>query len=223
MSIPAKFFQIKNEYYRFDNFNSCNFHKSRINRISLWLGTMSNDMMKKSCLLLFGLSSLWMYRMELFNLMVKYEVETEIPIVEIKDEYWVGEIEKIINSTSYVGVVEFNDRILQLISSKLNFGKNQVIKDPNKLRESTAHCVGYASLNSALLNYYCKNTSYEISHVRGKVLFLGYDLTNLSKSNFWRNHDFVRIKHKSLNKEYFSDASIYEYLRISRIGLKYGM
>lgn len=161
--------------------------------------------------------------MELFNLLIKYEVETEIPIVELKDEYWLSEIEIIKNSTSYLGVVEFNDRVLQLISSKLNFGKTQLIKDPNDFRESTAHCVGYASLNSAILNYYCKNTTYEISHVRGAIYFLGFNLTKLSNSKFWKNHDFVRIKHKSTGKEYFSDASIFEYLRISRIGLKYGM
>lgn len=184
---------------------------------------MSYDMIKRTCITLLVLISMWIYRMEVFNVFIRYEVETEIPIVELKDEYWISEIKNITTSESYVGVVEFNDRVLQLISSKLSFGKTQLIKDPNDFRESIAHCVGYASLNAALLNYSCKNTSYEISHVRGKIYFLGYELTKLSNSNFWKNHDFVRIKNKSTNKEYFSDASLFEYLRISRIGLKYGM
>ena len=122
-----------------------------------------------------------------------------------------------------MGFDEFNNRVLQLIGRKLSFGKNQLLDDPDDFRESTAHCVGYASLHSSLLNYYCKNTDYEVSHVRGKIYLLGFDLTKLSNSTFWQNHDFVRIKHKKLDKEYFSDASMYEYLRISRIGLKYGM
>ena len=148
-------------------------------------------------------------------------MESEIPTVELTDEYWITEIEMIKNSTSYVGVAKFNDRVLQLVASKLNFGKNQRLSDPNELRESTAHCVGYAALNASLLNYYYAGSTYEIAHVRGKIKFLGYDLTNLSKSKFWKNHDFVRIKNNKLNKEYFSDGSLYEYLKISSIGLKY--
>ena len=59
---------------------------------------MSNDMIKRVCILLLILGAIWIYRMELFNLIIRYEVESEIPTIELKDAYWINEEEKIINS-----------------------------------------------------------------------------------------------------------------------------
>lgn len=164
--------------------------------------------------------SIILLRGKIFNLLIKYEVDVEIPTVELTDPYWIDEINNIGLSNSPEGILEFNDRVLQLVASKLRFGKNQTIHNPNDFRESTAHCVGYAALNASLLDYFYKSTEYEISHVRGRVYFLGFDLTKLSKSKFWRNHDFVRIKNKHTNHVYYSDGPIFEYLRISRIRLE---
>lgn len=170
---------------------------------------------------------MFLYRTQIFNSLIEYVPEQQIMVQELNDSYWKSEVDKIISSNSFVGITELNDRIIELITRKLQFGKEQSNIDPNKLRDkSVAHCVGYSALNASLLTYACKKLkceNYKISHVRGKIKFLGIELTSKKYGNFYKNHDFVKIENKSIAKHYYSDATIYELLKISRIKLKYGL
>ena len=125
--------------------------------------------MRKFCIIILIISLLWLFRTEIFNLLIRYEVESEIPLIELRDQYWIDEVKEIVKSNQDLGIVAFNDKVLELVTSKLKFGKEQIVSNPNNFRESIAHCVGCAALNSTLLEYNFKSSTYEISHVRGKI------------------------------------------------------
>jgi len=173
------------------------------------------------------LFTLFLYRTQIFNTLIEYVPEQQVTVEELNNTYWKNEVDRIISSNSFVGITELNDRIVEIITSRLQFGKYQESTDPNKLKNgSKAHCVGYSALNASLLTYACEklnNEIYKISHVRGKIKFLGIEITSEKYGNFYKDHDFVKIENISTAKHYYSDATIYELFRISRIKLKYGM
>lgn len=170
---------------------------------------------------------IYIYRTQIFNLLVEYNPEHQIETIKITDSYWTAKVDKIIASNAYDGMPELNDLIVKLIASKLQFGKNQEVKSPNNFRQgSIAHCVGYSALHASLLTYAINkidSSSYKISHIRGKIKFLGYSLTSNQNGSFYKDHDFVKIENISINKHYYSDAALYEYFKISRINLKYSL
>lgn len=141
----------------------------------------------------------------------------------LTDEYWKAEVDKISNSSSYQGVEEYNDLIVRLISSKLNFGSEQQEINPNDFRESTAHCVGYSSLHASLLNYSFKESGYIATHVRGDIYLFGFQITDKLQSSFFKDHDFVRIENPSSGRFFYTDASLYEFTLISRIAFNWGI
>ena len=183
--------------------------------------------MKRISISLLVLFTLLLYRTQIFNVLIEYVPEQQVVVQELNNSYWKNEVDKIISIHSFVGIAELNDRIVEIIASKLKFGKNQISADPNEFRDgSEAHCVGYSALNASLLTYACKKLNseiYKVSHVRGKIKFLGIEITSKIHGNFYKDHDFVKIENKSIDKHYFSDATIYELFKISRIKLKYGM
>ena len=187
---------------------------------------MPNDMRKFSITVLIFFT-LYIYRTQLFNILIKYEPEQIIELNELNDPFWMGKVDNIIFSNSYVGIVELNDMILKVIAQNLEFGKMQKTDNPNNFRESSvAHCIGYSALNASMLNYACKKMNskiYQIEHVRGNIKLFGFKITSKKNSGFYKDHDFVRIENKQIDKYYFSDATIYEFFKINRINLNYGM
>ena len=179
--------------------------------------------MRKLSISILIIYSLYIYRTELFNLCVTYQQTSEISVEMLTDEYWTTEVDKILSSSGYQGVEEYNDLIVKLISSKLNFGSEQKENNPNDFRESTAHCVGYSSLHASLLNYSFKKSSYIATHVRGDIYLFGFQLTDKLQSSFFKDHDFVRIENPASGRYFYTDASVYEFTRVSRVAFSYGI
>lgn len=183
--------------------------------------------MKRFGITLLVLFTLFLCRTQIFNTLIEYVPEKEIMVIELKDSYWKSEVDQIILSNTFVGIPELNDRIIELLTSKLQFGKKQTNTAPTKLRDkSVAHCVGYSALHASLLTYACKKLNFEkykVSHIRGKVKFVGIELTNNKYGNFYKDHDFVKIENLIKDQYYFSDATIYELLKISRIKFNHGI
>lgn len=172
-------------------------------------------------------AGLWIYRIEIFNLVVTYEPNTELRAIPIMQGTISESVDDIVDSKSYVGFIELNRLLLKHTSSNLNFSSNQNFKSINDIEEKgNAHCVGFASYHTSVLSYAIQrmnSDSYSIEHVRGSIHLFGLDLTDLTDSPFFQDHDFIRIRNKNLDKEYFCDPSLYELLRIDRVKLKNGI
>jgi len=203
------------------------FNQSMESWAGLWLGNLSDDMKKKLGIALFIFAGLWIYRTEFFNLMVEYKPNTELETVSLNQSEVSKSVDEIIESDGYVGFVELNKLLLKNTTSNLEFSQEQNFNNINELKGlGRAHCVGYASYHTSVLNYAVERMNseyYSIDHVRGSIHFLGIDLSKLTNNPFFQDHDFIRIRNNNLDKEYFCDPSLFEFLRIDRIKLKNGI
>jgi hypothetical protein len=170
--------------------------------------------------------TIYLYRHELFNLCVSYHAVENIPVQELRDEQIMREVEQVFKN-SHLDIIELNKALLGYTTVQLKFSKHQNVVDVNNFKKGTfAHCVGYAAFHSSILTYaqtLLNSDLYKISHQRGHVTLFGFKLNKFLKGNFYQDHDFVRIENSAVSKYYFCDPSLYEYFRIHKIQLKYGM
>ena len=183
--------------------------------------------MRKISYILFVVTSIYVYRHELFDLAVTYEADEVLPITDLVDLNLMSDVDSIVEANGYYGVVFFNQRLLNYTSSKLRFGQNQSFTNANDLNENaTAHCVGYASFHASILRYALKSKgidAFKIRHVRGHIEVMGINLNNLFPSSFFKTHDFVEIRSTEINEFYYCDPSLYEFAIIYKIDLKQNM
>ncbi|MBL4585915.1 MAG: hypothetical protein JKX84_02490, partial [Flavobacteriales bacterium] len=81
--------------------------------------------MRKISYILFVVTSIYVYRHELFDLAVTYEADEVLPITDLVDLNLMSDVDSIVEANGYYGVVFFNQRLLNYTSSKLRFGQNQ--------------------------------------------------------------------------------------------------
>jgi hypothetical protein len=162
-----------------------------------------------------------LFRQSIFNLIVDFEPVHEVPIEKLESKYWKHKVEGIIENNEGEDLHLINAKILTLLANQIEFGKEQSSNSVNEFRRnSVAHCVGFASLNASLLNYAIEIMEEEgvtVKHTRGHVNVFGKRITNSLNSKFFKDHDFVQIIDTKNKKSYFSDGSVYKYLKINKI------
>lgn len=82
---------------------------------------MSNDMRSKIGIAMFLLAGFWIYRIEVFNLLITYEPKEQLTKVDLKGGAIAEEITEIVESDGYVGFVELNRLLLKHTKSQLDF------------------------------------------------------------------------------------------------------
>lgn len=114
---------------------------------------------------------------------------------------------------------------LRYTSSQLYFTTESSSSDPIQLLQTRdANCIGYG--NFFLHQLECQleivgiADDYELQQWRGKLYFLGWDIHNLFKDSFWKDHDFNIIVDPVNGKKMAVDATLYDYFRIHTVRLQ---
>jgi hypothetical protein len=181
--------------------------------------------MKKLSFTILIFSTIFIYRHELFNLLFIYQEFKEIPEQKLINSNIKDDIANTLRNRVWFDIAELNGILLKYTDKRLTFGSKQTSNNINNFRTgSKAHCVGYAAFHNAILNYTLDSLGVEdlrITHVRGEIKLLGFNLNKLSKSKFFKDHDFVKIENIENGEYYYCDPSLYEFSKIHKIGLNY--
>ncbi len=171
---------------------------------------------KYSLLFLFAL---FLLRGRLFRLLVSYHPIGERPTFGLTNKDLMQSIENHPVDTSIQSIIQ---RALDLTAVHLRFtsGKNDI--DPNLLFSSkNAHCVGYAAFFNttclALLRKEKLENRFQVTHFRGKLTLLGFDLHQLTSSPFFGDHDFNVVEDLETGKKVYVDASLRDVLGIGLV------
>jgi len=166
---------------------------------------------------------MFIYRHELFNLLFEYQDLREIPEQKLTNSDIKNDIAGVLKD--WYDIESLNILLLDYTKKTLSYGVNQSSNDINNYKLGTkAHCVGYAAFHNSILNYALRLSrikDYKVTHVRGKIELLGVNLNKLSASNFFKDHDFVKIENVKNGEYYYCDPSLYEFSKISKIGFNY--
>ncbi len=186
-----------------------------------------NLKMKKILISLLIILTIFIYRNEIYNLLFKYQELEIISTQKLNSSYHIGEINNILNSKDWSGIVALNNLLLKYTKRTLSYGTKQTTNNINKFKKGTkAHCVGYAAFHNAVLNYtlnLLNIKNYRVYHIRGEIEFLGINLNKLSNSSFFKTHDFVKIVNMKNGKYYYCDPSLFEFSKINKIGSTTGI
>lgn len=158
---------------------------------------------------------LWFIRAPLYRSIVSYHVVGPRPAV--------GSLAPTINAPT--DFEEAIDAVLDTTAARLHFSTGQVSNDPRKLVPgSPANCIGYAALFSALLKGSLQQSGlagrYDVAPVIAKLYIGGFDLHSTLKSEFWKDHDIVRITNKNTGEQIFVDPTLYDVTSIGRVRMR---
>jgi hypothetical protein len=135
-------------------------------------------------------------------------------------------LEEYIDSVAGIKRLESVERIVelshQITSDQLSFQASRSEINPNKLYPNNrTHCVGYSAFYTAVCNYLLKQNgfadSFQCRAYCGQIHFLGYNVHILFDSAFFADHDFNCIQNASGSEKYFTDPTLYDYLRIAYV------
>jgi hypothetical protein len=121
------------------------------------------------------------------------------------------------------------DQIIRLsrtiTNQKLKFTfKEGDLKNPNDVEKiDRAHCVGYAAMFTSIASYLIdlqdSEHEYQVKHLRGKLLLLGFDIHPKNRP-FLANHDYCEIKNLQSGQIVWVDPSLSDYTLINRVSVK---
>ena len=110
----------------------------------------------------------------------------------------------------------------KITSEKLHFTIDNISSNPNLVSElKKANCIGYSSLFNSIGNYITGKQKltdkYEFIHLVGKLDVFGFNVHNIFKSPFFKDHDFNEIKDKRTGESKFVDPSLRDYVKIKYV------
>lgn len=179
---------------------------------------------RKIAFILVILLTCLIFRGAILNKIFTYKAEAVIPVQDLSSKYWKSLLNKAILDNDVHDINQANKVILALLSKHLQFGKISSALKPNDfVSGSITHCVGYSSLHATLLNYTIdklKLSDCRVSHIRGQIFLLDFALTRPSNASFFRDHDFILIENTKRDQSYYSDASLYEFVKVDQIKSK---
>ncbi|QHI36063.1 hypothetical protein IMCC3317_14160 [Kordia antarctica] len=154
------------------------------------------------------------------NLVAYTKIETRKNYA-ITNKNIIQSIEKYTNDEELTidDIIEISNKIT---SKELEFTLHETSNNPNlNFETNKANCIGYSSLFNAVGNYILQqqnlSETYEFRHVVGKMKFLGYDIHNIFKSPFFKDHDYNEIINKKIGAKHYVDPSLYDYTWINRV------
>lgn len=181
---------------------------------------------KKKLLILVGLLFVTaiVFRTAIYNSLTFYDITKSVESIRLTNPKLIHEIDSYLDAEETFTINGLVKKSLAITSNTLRFSKSSETTDPNKFGEHPkTHCVGYAALANSLINYGLAKmgaTSYKSTHWRGKIYLLGIDLTNISSSKFYSDHDFVEITNPKENIRLRIDPSLHEFTRVGVMGIQ---
>jgi len=159
-----------------------------------------------------------------FDFFIDYYPEKNILIQDLDNEIIKKEISQLVKNY-YNDIANLNLQIIEYVTRKLSYSSEQNNKDINKFTQwSKAHCVGYTALHSSVLIYALEKLEirkkFKVTHQRGTIKFLGFNLNKIIGTAFFKSHDFVKIENLESGFSFYSDASLYEFTLIEKISVK---
>ena len=159
------------------------------------------------------------FRGFLYRSFVSYRTIGERKDVPVENQLLIEKLNEIQFNSDNPDANEIILKSLKFTSSQLSFTTQRCQINPNFLiTKPKTHCVGYAVFYANSCNYLFKKYSlqkdWKAIACKGKLSFLGYDMHNIFKIPFFKDHDFVIIKNLKSVQTFAVDPSVNDYLFI---------
>lgn len=180
-----------------------------------------NKLVKICLILIVILVAAFVFRGAIYRVSVSYKDDGGRKNYKVKDKNLAVFIEnnKGENTDDIESII---DASLDITDRALQYSLAAKENDPNKtvlLRQ--ANCVGYAAFTAATGNYlidqYKLSKIWEAKPVKGKLFLFGQDLHKKTKSNSFKDHDFVIFRNKITKREICVDPAANDKFGIKRI------
>ena len=94
--------------------------------------------------------------------------------------------------------------------------------NPNDLNSNAkTNCIGYSALFNSLANHIFENQNlndrFRSRHFVAKIYLFGIDIHQYFNSDFFRDHDINEITDTRTGDKFYTDPTLYDYLKIDRI------
>lgn len=160
-----------------------------------------------------------------YRLFINYNIIGSRINIEITDSLLINKIEKV-SSDEVISLEKIIEIANSITCETLRFTTNKASNNPNELiHTNEANCIGYAAMFNSIANYLIiKNNledKFEAKHLIGKLDLFGIDSHQFFNTGFLRDHDFNQIKNLSTGQIISIDASVYDYLWISKVASNY--
>ncbi|WP_430409578.1 hypothetical protein [Kordia sp.] len=164
---------------------------------------------------------LFIFKGFLYQKLVKYTKTDTRKNYRIINKNLIQSIEKEIVGKE-LDIEDIINYSLKITAKQVHFVTEEASNNPNiNFETQKAHCVGYASLCNSIGNYILEKKQltniYEFKHVVGKIEFLGFDMHQVFKSPFFKDHDYNEIINKQTGEKQCIDASVYDYTWIKHV------
>ena len=141
---------------------------------------------------------------------------------KVKDKNLASYIEANIPAAQDKDIESVIDLSLEITDKALDFSTGVKESDPNKLvLLGVANREGYAAFTAATGNYligkYGLSQVWEAKPVKGRFYLFGVDMRAKTKSDMFRDHDFVIFRNKATKREITVDPVTYQSWGIDRI------
>lgn len=180
-----------------------------------------NKLVKIFLVLVVVLIGAFVFRGAIYRATISYKEDGGRKNYKVKDKNFAIFIEnnKGENTDDIESII---DASLKITDKALHYSLVVKENDPNKtvlLRQ--ANCVGYAAFTAATGNYlidkYKLSKIWEAKPVKGKLYLFGQDMHKRTKSNSFKDHDFVIFRNKITKREICVDPTVNDKFGIKRI------
>lgn len=162
-----------------------------------------------------------LFRGPVFRSLIRYEAIETRPEINISNADLINRIaaKSVGKKLTPKKITEIADAIT---TETLKFTTRRASQNPNELIVSRkANCIGYAAMFNAIANYLIKehrlHKQIEAQHNVGKIYLCGVDLHQFFANPFFKDHDFNQIKDRQTGEIISTDASVSDYLWITRV------
>lgn len=174
------------------------------------------------CSVIFIVTAAFLYRGSIYQRFIVYHPLKTVSSYNITDQELQKEIEVQANEMSGSDIHEIAQQALENTAQTLLYSFEQQASDPNLLIHTRkAHCVGYAAYFTATCTALIRQRGlfkeWAVTHYRGQIYLMDYNLHKLFTSSFFRDHDYVILKNQITGEQFAVDPVLFEYTRIDQI------
>ncbi|MFV0420281.1 MAG: hypothetical protein ACK5KT_16335 [Dysgonomonas sp.] len=171
-------------------------------------------------------SLLFLFRGNVYQMMVKYEDAGNRKSYTVKDEAFATFINRNLpNDESLdenIDIEQIIDFSLDMTVKTLDYLGEASETDPQKtLMEGYANYVGYAAFTATVGDYLIKrfglNKEWEVKPKKAKLYMFGTNKTKKALDGWYKDHDFVVFKNRATKEEIYVDPAAYESYGTKRV------
>lgn len=164
---------------------------------------------------------LFIFRGIIYQKLIRYVDLDARKSYVITNDSLVTYIDNQLSDKNFSNIHEIADFSQSITSEILSFSLESKVSDPNVLWETRkANCVGYATLTAAVMNYILNKKNdqdWKAEPRRGLLFCGGFNLNKLFHNKYFKDHDFVLIRHTESGAEIYIDSSVHDYLGVNEV------